>query len=127
MSHAAASRAEKFLQRECADPQLRVKWDESIERFVVGRLVHSIASDHVEEFLIVTDGNDGYRPIDMRTVRKIVSLDTWRRQKMTQADFIKMVEDRKTDELSKKREVLRYRAKHEARYVKKAAERDGLI
>jgi hypothetical protein len=127
MRHAAAVRAEKFLQRECSDPQLRVKWDESINRFIVGRLVRSLGCDYVEEFMIVSDGMDGYRPIDMRTVRKIISLDTWRRKKMTKDDFVKMIEDRKTDDLSKKREILRYRAKHEARYIKKAAEKDGLI
>lgn len=127
MNHAAAVRAEKFLQRECADPQLRVKWDESIQRFVVGRLVTSVASDYVEEFLIVSDGQDGFRPIDMRTVRKIISLDTWRKKRMSKDDFVKMIEEKKADEHQKAREIIRYKARHEARYIKKAAEKDGIL
>lgn len=125
--HHAAKRAETFLQRECGDPQLRVKWDSRIERFVVGRLVSSLASDHIEWFYVVTDGDSNYRPIDMRTVRKVMSLDTWRRKRLTESDFVKQLEERKLERDTARSEFLRYKLKHEARYIKKAAEKDGII
>jgi hypothetical protein len=123
-----AERAEKYLKREVGDSKLRVRWRNDIERFEVGRLTSALASDHIEWFYIVSDGNDGFRTIDMRTVRKLISLDTWRRAKhLTVEDFTKQIEDRQATELEAQREVRRYRLKHEARYIKKAAEKDGII
>lgn len=122
------SRYEKWLQREVGDSCLRLKWDNAVERYVVGRLVRSLACDYVEWFYVVTDGNSGYRPIDQRTVRKILSLDTWRRPKhLTVDDFIKQIEERKLDRETERSEAIRYRLKDEARYIKKAAEKDGII
>lgn len=126
--HGSVPRLEKYLQREVGDPELRLRWDSAVERYVVGRRVQTLASDYVEWFLVVTDGNSGYRPIDQRVVRKIKSLDTWKREKpLTPQEFLDIVEGRKESEAEKKREVLQYRLRHEARYVKKAAEKDGLL
>jgi hypothetical protein len=126
MAHAAAQRAEKFLQRECADPHLRVKWDDSIERFVVGRFVPSFSK--IEWFYVSTDGDSGFRPIDQRTVRKVLSLDTWRREKtLSMNDFIDHIERGKQSDKEKNREIIKYRLKHESRYIKKAAVKDGII
>lgn len=123
-----AKRAQEFLQREVGDPKLRVRWREDIERFEVGRLVSSLASDWIEWFYMVTDGNDGYRPVDMRTVRKILSLDTWKRDKtLTVDDFITQIEDQKLDRERARAEVIRYRLKHESRYIKRAAYKDGIV
>jgi hypothetical protein len=116
-------RAERFLQREVGDPKLRVRWRSDIERFEIGRRL----DNHTEWFYVCTDGESGYRPVDMRTVRKVISLDTWRRQKaLSLADFINMIKERKLSEREEHREILKYRIKHEARYIKKAAEKDGL-
>lgn len=121
-------RYEKWLQRETGDPMLRLKWDNRLERFVVGRLVRSLAADYVEWFYTVTDGDSNFRPIDHRTVRKILSLDTWRRAKqVTEADFVQQIEESKKREDEKRSEVIKYRLKHNARYIKKLAEQDGYI
>lgn len=125
--HAAAERGEKFLQRECGDPHLRVKWDSRVERFVIGREVNSLAASFIEWFLVLTDGESGYRPIDQRAVRKVLSLDTWRRGKKSEAEFVKQIEDSKKSRAEKRSEILRYRLKHEARYIKKAAQQDGYV
>jgi hypothetical protein len=128
MRDAAALRYQAWLQREVGDPKLRVRWDGRIERFVVGRLVSSMASDFVDWFLIVSDGESGYRPIDHRTVRKIVSLDTWKRDKpMTEEEFIAGLEQKRTEDRAARAEVLKYRLKHESRYIKKAAIQDGMF
>lgn len=125
--HGSVPRLEAFLQRECGDPELRLRWDGEIERYVVGRRVKA-ASDYVEWFLVVSDGDSGYRPVDQRIVRKIKSLDTWKRDKvLTVNDFVNQIESRKAADNEKKREVIQYRLKHEARYVKKAAEKDGIV
>lgn len=124
----SAKYGEKYLQREVGDPKLRVKWDNRIERFVVGRLVDSLASDYIEWFYVVTDGESGFRPIDQRTVRKVLSLDTWRRSKtLTPEEFTKQLQEKRIEEREERREAIRYRVKHEARYIKKAAEKDGII
>lgn len=125
--HGSVPRLEAWLQREVGDRELRLRWDDRTERYMVGRKVSSLTSDHVEWFYVVTDGQSGYRPIDQRTVRKIKSLDTWGRPKLTAEDFEKQIEERKSDEAEKRREVLQYRLRHEARYVKKAAQKDGLL
>lgn len=127
MRDAAAVRYAKWLQREVGDPKLRVKWDGRIERFVIGRLVSTMASNFIDWFYVVSDGNSGYRTIDHRVVRKLVSLDTWRRDKHLSVDeFIQNLEDKKLADRQKQAEVLKYRLKHEARYIKKAAIQDGL-
>lgn len=121
-------RAQKYLQREVGDPRLRVRWRTDIERFEVGRAIPDLASDRVEWFYIVSDGDSGYRPIDTRTVRKVISLDTWRRPKtLSLSDFLSQLEERKISDQQKEREAMKYRIKHEARYIKKAAEKDGVI
>ena len=125
--HGSVPRLEKYIQREVGDPKLRLAWDPSTERYMVGRLVSNLSADHVEWFYTVTDGDSNYRPIDQRTVRKIKSLDTWSRPKTTADGFVKQLEDRKADEEEIKRETLRYKLKHESRYVKKMAEKDGII
>jgi hypothetical protein len=121
-------RLEKFLQREVGDPQLRVMWDQKIERYVIGRRVASLASDFIDWFMVVTDGNSGYRPIDHRTVRKIESLDTWKRPShLKPSDFIQKVEDAKTERAQARSEIIKYRLRHDSRYIKKAAVQDGLM
>jgi hypothetical protein len=128
MRHEAAERYQKWLQREVGDLKLRVRWDNRIERFVIGRLVSTFASDFIDWFYVVTDGDSGYRPIDQRTVRKIISLDTWRRDKqLTVNEFVKMVAEKGADDQEQTRAALRYRVKHEARYIKKAAQQDGIL
>lgn len=117
-------RAQKFLQREVGDPKLRVRWRNDIERFEVGRQTE----DHIAWFYIVSDGESGYKPIDMRTVRKVISLDTWRRSKtLSLADFVAQLKERKLNEEEEKREAMKYRVRHEARYIKKAAVKDGIV
>ena len=117
-------RAQTFLRREVGDSKLVVRFDNRIQRFVVGRKLDS----HVEDFYVVTDGESGYRDIDMRTVRKVLSLDTWRRDKtLSVSDFISKIEQQKLDRDKKRSEVIKYRLKHEARYIKKAARQDGVI
>src|SRR5512138_1048961 len=119
-----AKRAQEFLRREVGDSKLCVRWRNDIERFEIGRKVESLASDFVEWFYISSDGESGYRPIDMRTVRKIKSLDTWRREKtLKPEDFVKMIQEKKLAEHEEKREAIQYRLKHESRYIKKAAEK----
>lgn len=126
--HGSVPRLEKWLQREVGDPQIRLRWDDRIERYVVGRHVKSMASDFIDWFLVVSDGNSGYRAVDQRVVRKIVSLDTWRRPKhLTVREFCDKLDDDKTARLQKESEAIRYRLKHEARYIKKAAEQDRMI
>lgn len=121
-------RLEKWLQQETGDAKLRLRWDNSIERYVVGRLTSYLSMDHVEWFYVCTDGDSGYRPVDSRTVRKIKSLDTWRRDKqLTAKDFCKMVQDKKLDEQEERSEAIRDRLRHESRYIKKAAQRDGIF
>lgn len=124
----SVKRLEKWLQREVGDPKLRLQWSEAIGRYVVGRLVTALASDFVDWFMVVSDGNDGYRPIDQRLVRKIISLDTWRREKqMTSAEFTSKLEQEKLDRAQERSKAIAYRLKHEARYIKKAAVKDGLL
>lgn len=121
-------RYEKFLQRECGDPELRLRWDHNIERYVVGRRVKSLASDYIEWFYVVTDGDSNYRPIDQRTVRKVMSLDTWRRAShLSVQDFTKQIEERRLEREQERSVIMKYRLKHEARYIKKAAEKDGIV
>lgn len=115
--------AQKYLQREVGDDKIRVRWRNDIERFEVGRKTDS----HIEWFYVVTDGESNFRPVDMRTVRKVISLDTWRRPKHSFQSFLTQLKDRKLNDQEKDREMMRYRLKHEARYIKKAAEQDRII
>jgi hypothetical protein len=120
--------AQKILQREVGDPALRVRWRNDIERFEVGRKVDGLLSNHIEWFYTVTDGESGFRPVDQRTVRKLISLDTWRRSKtLTYKDFLGQIQEKKLEEHEEKREAMKYRFKHSARYIKRAAEKDGVI
>jgi hypothetical protein len=122
----SVARLEKWLQREVGDEKLRLRWDSKIERYTVGRWVDSLSA--IDWFYVCTDGNSGYRPIDRRTVRKILTLDTWRHEKqMTAKDFVKKAQERQLDERQERAEAMKYRVKHEARYIKKAAQQDGLI
>ncbi len=126
--HGSVERLEKWLQREVGDPQLRLKWEDRIERYVVGRQVKSLASDYIDWFLVVSDGNSGYRAIDQRLVRKIVSLDTWRRPKhLTPEEFCSQLDEAKDARIRKNEEAIKYRLKHEARYIHKAAVKDGIF
>jgi hypothetical protein len=119
-----ADRAQKFLQREVGDPKLRVRWRDDIEKFEVGRQLE----DGITWFYVVSDGDGGYKPVDMRTVRKVISLDTWRRDKaLTMDGFIKQIEERKLAEDVAKREILKYKVKHESRYISRAAHKDGIL
>lgn len=120
------ARLEKWLQREVGDEKLRLRWDQEIERYVVGRFVDSLSC--VDWFLVCTDGDSGYRPIDRRVVRKIITLDTWRHErKMTAKGFVAAAKERQLDARQERAEALKYRIKHEARYIKKAAQQDGLV
>lgn len=126
--YGSVPRLEKWLQREVGDEKLRLRWDGDSERYVVGRLVTALSSDYVEWFYVVTDGDSGYRPVDHRTVRKILSLDTWKRERqMTAKDLVKQVRDGRESRDLERAEAIRYRLKHEARYIKKAAEADGIV
>lgn len=122
----SVERLEKWLQRETGDEKLRLRWDSRIERYMVGRYVNALST--VDWFYTCTDGDSNYRPVDRRTVRKILTLDTWRHErKMTAKDFVNQAKEQQLSTRQERAEALKYRIKHESRYIKKAAQQDGLI
>jgi hypothetical protein len=116
--HAEASRWQKRLNREFFPGSgLKVVWDEEMGRFRIGQKVRDGAFEYVDWFYTVTDGNSGFKPIDMRTVRKLYSMDKSRMKMPTADDIRKAMADGKARDEMKKSEELRYRIKHEAQFV----------
>lgn len=116
--HAEAAIWQKRLRNEFfPGSDLVVRWNEEMCRYQVGQKVRNGASDEIDWFYVVTDGNDGFKPLDMRTVRKLYLLDK-SRQKVVTADALRRdMRDRKEAEEERAGAERRYRIRHESKFV----------
>lgn len=115
--HGEAARWQRRLRKELADSGLHVRWNGDVSRFQVGQLVRSGASDHVDWFYTVTDGMDGFRPLDQRTVRKLHSMDKAKNRPLTGAELRSQIASAKAAREEQAAGERRYRIQHEARFV----------
>lgn len=116
--HGEAARWQKRLNREFfPGSDLKVRWADDIERFEVGQKVRDGAAEHTDWFYVVTDGNDGFKPLDMRTVRKLYALDKSRNKVLTADDLRRQIRDGQEQAEDKKSEERRYRIRHEAKFI----------
>ena len=113
--HGEASRWQARLRSEF-DAPLMVRWNEDIERFEIGQQVRSGAMDHVDWFYTVTDGKSGFRPLDHRILRKLRTLDKEHQPNWTPSRFRKFLEAEKAEVNEKRRDELRYKLMHEAKF-----------
>jgi hypothetical protein len=117
--HGTAAHWQKRLRRELDDRNLVCRWNEMLERFEVGEVLHGL-TDSVDWFYLVTDGDNGYRPMDMRTVRKVRSLCK-RHNKVWKADeYTRAIVDAKKERSERQGEEIRYQLKEGARHLRRS-------
>jgi len=118
--HGEAAHWQKRIRRELGDPSLLVRWNEEIERYQVGEVLRLGSADHKEWFYTVTDGNNGFRPLDDRTVRKIRALDKANQVELTGEDIRKMRADAKQEREAKAFDDRRHQLREELRTHRRA-------
>ena len=95
--HGEAARWQKRIRRELGDPGLLVRWNEEIERYEVGEVMRAGSSDYQNWFYVVTDGSNGFRPFDMRAVRKVRALDYSQQEAFNVEAIKRRMQDRKDE------------------------------
>jgi hypothetical protein len=116
--HGEAAVWTRRLRREFGDDRLAVRWNEDLCRYQVGQKVGTGGADHIDWFYTVTDGSNGFRPLDQRTIRKIASMDK-RRMKLPTADELRRQRETAAAEAREKRGAeIRYRISHEAEFYR---------
>jgi hypothetical protein len=115
--HGEARHWQARLRRELGDPRLVVRWNVDAERYEVGQIVAYGASDVIEWFYAVTDGNNGFRPLDGRVIRKLRTLDKAHQPNWTPSRFRQHLVDEKADLDEKRREEFRYQLAHETKFA----------
>lgn len=115
--HGEAARWQSRLRRELDSPGLFVRWNEGLCRFQVGQLVREGASDYVDWFYTVTDGMNGFKPLDQRTVRKLHSMDKAKNRPMTATELRSRMTSAKAEREMRAADERRYRIRHEAKFL----------
>lgn len=115
--HAEARAFQARIRSEFNDPNLVCIWDEVMERYRIGQKVRVGASDTVDYFYTVTDGNNGFKPLDQRTIRKLHSLDKAKVRVPTADEIRAQLRDAKEKKDADERASLAYKFKHEAKFI----------
>ena len=118
MAHAEAAAWQRRLQAEFDEPRLRVRWNSEIERYQIGHLCREGAADHTDWFYTVTDGQNGFRPMDDRVTRKLRTLDKKHQPNWTPKRFKEFLASERAEVEEKRREEMRYAMLHELNFAK---------
>ena len=118
--HGEAQRWQKRIRRELGDPGLLVRWNEEIERYEVGEVLRSGSADYQNWFYVVTDGNNGFRPLDERTVRKVRALDYSQQEALDVAAIERRMKNEKAEREAKASVDRMYQVREELRTHRRA-------
>lgn len=115
--HGEAAVWTKRLRREFGDDRLVVRWNEDLCRFQVGQKLGGIGTT-IDWFYTVTDGDDGFRPLDQRAIRKLGSMDKRKHRLKTPEQHRRDVKSAKDEQEEKERAERRYHLRHAAEFYR---------
>jgi hypothetical protein len=114
--HAEAAVWQARIRKEFDNRDLCVRWNGEMCRYQVGQRLREGASEHIDWFYTVTDGNSGFRPLDWRLLRKLHSLDKTK-QTITAAQLRRQIADAREAAEDKRGEERKYRLRSEAQFM----------